>query len=54
MIGDVLYRMSELALVALPVLYLWHHCCHAPRCVRLGHPNELGVVVCRRHIEFRW
>lgn len=40
--------ISELSLLALPVVYLRHHRCHADQCRRLGHSHE-GVVVCRRH-----
>ncbi len=46
--------VSELSLLFLPFIYFRHHRCHAPRCVRIGHPNDIGVVVCRRHIEAQW
>lgn len=47
------FGSGPVAWCALPLVYWLHHLCHENRCYRLGHPDNDGIVKCRRHVERR-
>jgi hypothetical protein len=40
---------SKVDLLVIGLLYYFHHNCHKPACPRIGHPDDTGVVYCKKH-----
>lgn len=41
--------LSEITLLGMVAGWWFHHNCHERGCWKIGHPDQTGKVVCRRH-----
>lgn len=45
------FGSGPVAWCIMPLVYYWHHMCHKTTCLRIGHPDNAGVVKCRKHLQ---
>lgn len=42
---------GDLTLFAGIIIWYRHHNCHEDKCLRIGHPDSNGKVVCKKHLK---
>jgi len=45
--------IPDFLIISSIIIFLIHKNCHIKGCKRLGHPNQHGIVYCKRHNPMR-